>query len=188
MACPRIRVNQSPVSKKSGPFICTPHERNGWTSHHFFAAALCLHAALPRLDFFDRRLHSDWVTYRSARTGWWRPVAEPRGRYETQLAEKPITDWSGVLPFSEEFHRELENRGALLVLTLVPYVDAQVGHLEFLSDELGVPAIVPSFDGVTVADGSHLNRESAGTVSLSFWEAFLALPEVRDAVGIDRAH
>ena len=147
-----------------------------------------LHAALPRLDFFDRRLHSDWVTYRSARTGWWRPVAEPRGRYETKLAEKPITNWSELLPFAEEFHRELVDRGAQLVLTLVPYVDAHVGHLAFLSDELGVPAIVPSFDGVTVADGSHLNRESAGTVSLSFWEAFLALPEVRDALGIDRAH
>lgn len=146
-----------------------------------------LHAALPRLDFFDRRLHSRWITYRSARTGWWRPVAEPQGRYQTTLAEKPITDWSGVLPFARELQRELEDRGAQLVLTLVPYVNARVGHLAFLSSELGVPAIVPSFDGVTVADGSHLNRESAEAVSVAFWERFTSLPEVRAALELDRA-
>lgn len=143
-----------------------------------------LHALVPRLDFFGRRLHSRWITYRSARTGWWRPVAEPGGSYETS-SRGTSRDWGNLLPFTHELHDELRARGVLLVLTLVPYPDAALGHLRFLSEALSVPAIVPSFEGVTTADGSHLNRASAELVSTDFWERFVALPRVREALGLD---
>ena len=59
------------------------------------------------------------------------------------------------------------------------------GHLPFLSHELGVPMVLPSFDGVLTADGSHLSRSSAASYAEAFWSQFLALPEVRSKLSLE---
>ena len=88
------------------------------------------------------------------------------------------------MPLARELKRELDERGSQLVLTLVPYGDTRLGHLPYLSGELGVPAIVPSLEGLAMADGSHLNRDSARRVSETFWGKLVALPEVRKRLAL----
>ena len=86
--------------------------------------------------------------------------------------------------FRARLKQELDRRGALLVLSVVPYHDTRTGHLPFLSRELGVPMVLPSFDGVLTADGSHLSRSSAASYAEAFWSQFLALPEVRKKLSL----
>jgi hypothetical protein len=143
-----------------------------------------LHALAPKLDFFDRPLHPSTILYRSARTGWWKPVVEPAGRYPVRPGED-IHPYDALIPMAARLERELRARGALLVLTMVPYDGAPTGHLRFLAKELAVPAVVPSFDGMFTSDGSHLDRDSAERLSTRFWSQFVALPQVRRALSLD---
>ena len=146
-----------------------------------------LHSRLPRIDFLGQNLVSSWIVYRSERTGWWQAVREPTGH-------NPIgfrADWSGnerLLPLARELHDELSARGARLVLTMTPYRDTWTGHIPFLAKELGVPAILPPLDGMTMSDESHLDRQSALRFSRIFWRELVALPEVRDRLSIPAAH
>jgi hypothetical protein len=54
-----------------------------------------------------------------------------------------------------------------------------------LAQELGVPVVFPSFDGMFTADGSHLDRSSATSYAKAFWSQFLALPEVRNTLSLE---
>jgi len=156
-----------------------------WESQAAWLVQSRLHRYLPRLDYFDRRLGSRWILYRSAVTGWWRQVAEPNGRYPVSMkAERE--NYKYTLPLTRELKQELDQRGALLVLTMVPYRDTQSGHLSYLSAELGIPAVVPSFEGMQTSDGSHLNKESGLRISQDFWDQFIALAPVRERLGLDR--
>ncbi len=143
-----------------------------------------LHSVIPKIDFFGRRLHSDWIIYRSERTGWWQPVASPKGQQKATLAQTSPKTWNGMLPRVRKFNQEMRDRGTLLVLTTVPYAEGHVSHLAFLSKELGIPAIIPSFDGAMMVDDSHLDRESAARVSAEFWDSFIHNPDVKRALGL----
>jgi len=156
-----------------------------WESQAAWLLQSRLHRYLPRLDYFDRRLGSSWILYRSAVTGWWRHVAEPNGHYPVSMKAEQKS-YKNTLPMARELKQELDQRGALLVLTMVPYRETQSGHLSYLSRELGVPAVVPSFAGMQTADGSHLNRESALRISQDFWDQFITLAPVREKLGLDR--
>ena len=143
-----------------------------------------LHARLPKIDWFDRDLIANWIMYRSTRTGWLLPVVEPSSSIPIGVApDDPSYAW--LLPVARELKQELDRRGALLVLSVVPYHDTRTGHLPFLSHELGVPMVLPSFDGVLTADGSHLSRSSAASYAEAFWSQFLALPEVREKLSLE---
>ncbi|MCP4397463.1 MAG: hypothetical protein GY801_09230 [bacterium] len=78
-----------------------------------------------------------------------------------------------------EFKQEMDRINALVVLTVVPYRNTQIGHLAYLSEKLGVTVVLPPFDGLRLSDGSHLNRESARRFSKMFWDEFIATPEIR---------
>ena len=78
---------------------------------------------------------------------------------------------------ARELAEELDRRGAALILSLVPYGNTRTGHLPFLARELGVPVVLPSFDRLVTADGSHLARSSAESYAKAFWSQLLALPE-----------
>jgi len=88
---------------------------------------------------------------------------------------------------ARELAEELDRRGAALILSVVPYGNTRTGHLPFLARELGVPVVLPSFDGLVTADGSHLARSSAAGYAKAFWSQLLALPEVRARLSLDRA-
>lgn len=143
-----------------------------------------LHSWLPKIDWFDRDLIASWIMYRSARTGWLLPVVEPSS--SIPIGARPEDpSYAALLPLARELKQELDQRGAELVLSVVPYGDTRTGHLPFLAQELGVPVVLPSFDGMFTADGSHLDRSSATSYSKAFWSQLLALPEVRNKLSLE---
>lgn len=144
-----------------------------------WSAQVALHSHLPRIDFFDQELTAGWVVYRSARTGWWRPALQPSGRYPVDFSKEDHGGYEYLLPFARAVKEELDARGALLVLSIVPYGDTRSRYLPYLARELGVRSVVPSFDGMVTCDASHLEPESAERYSRLFWNELIALPEVR---------
>ncbi len=144
-----------------------------------------LHRGLPRLDFFNTGPTYPWIHYRSEETGWWRNAFEPPGRYPVSV-QPERRSYQFTLPLARELKQELDQRGALLVLTIVPYLDTRSGHLAYLSQELGVPYILPSFDGMQTADGTHLSRVSALRFSTEFWQSFVALKKVRKKLSLEK--
>jgi hypothetical protein len=143
-----------------------------------------VHAWLPKIDWFGQRLTSSWILYRSTRTGWLIPVVEPSARYPIGF-DREDASYAPSLPVARALKDELDRRGAALILSLVPYGDTRTGHLPFLARELGVPVVLPSFDGLATADGSHLDRSSAESYGKAFWSQLLALPEVREKLSLD---
>lgn len=142
-----------------------------------------LHSWLPKIDWFDRDLIKSWIIYRSARTGWLLPVVEPSQSIPVGVAADDPS-YAKFLSLARDLKQELDRRGALLVLSVVPYRDTRTGHLPFLAQELGVPFVLPSFDGVVTADSSHLSRSSAASYAKAFWNQFVALPEVRQKLSL----
>ncbi len=138
-----------------------------------------MHTVLPKVEFFDGRVHAQYIHYRSSRTGWWKTVLEPGARGLIGFGQERKS-YEDELPMAKEFKQEMDRIDALLVLTVVPHRDTRMGHLPYFSDKLDVPMIVPSFDGLRMADGSHLSRESAKIFSDRFWEVFIANPHVRE--------
>lgn len=144
-----------------------------------------VHRYLPYLDYFQRWRYP-WVHYRSPYTGWWRNTQWPGGRYPIKPGEEK-SSYARALPFARDLQTELEGWNTQLVMTIVPYRHVQTGHLPFLSQELGVPYILPSFEGLETADGSHLTAQSARQVSAELWRNLMALPEVRERLGLPAA-
>ncbi len=193
-------LNPRVVIASGGPFVFTeglsPWARevmhmNRWEANKRFhersAAWLVksrLHRYLPRLDFFNLGPGFPWIHYRSETTGWWRNALEPPGRFPVSL-QPERKSYRHTLPLARELKQELDSRGALLVLTIVPYLDTRIGHLPYLSRELGVPYILPSFNGMLTADGSHLERNSALRLSADFWQQFVALESVRVKLSLE---
>jgi len=148
-----------------------------------WAVQVALHRRIPKLDLYGQDLSSPWIIYRSTRTGWWRPALETTDRFPVAFAaELPSYEWT--LPLARELHDELEARGALLVLTMVPYGDTRNGHIPFLAAELGVPAVDLDFGGMFTSDNSHLHRDSALRISTDFWERLISDPEVRERLAL----
>lgn len=186
------------VIASGGPFVFTEGvspwaaevmAMNAWDARKYFwerSAAWWigsrLHRLLPRLDCFATGPQGHSILYRSAADGWWRNAMEPPGHFPVTVQPERAS-YSFTLPLARELKQELDNRGALLVLTMVPYKDTRSGHLAYLSRELGVPYILPSFDGLKTSDGSHLDRDSASRISMEFWQEFVALRPVRDKLG-----
>lgn len=145
--------------------------------------SVLLHRYLPRIEYFDGKLTSLWIHYRSSKNGWWRNVREPGDRYEIKKG-KERDNFPRALEFATEFKREMDARGTLIVLTTVPYRLVETNHLAWLSERLGMPFVLPSYDGLQTSDGSHLSPESAVLFSNRFFERFIVLPEVRERLGL----
>lgn len=144
-----------------------------------------LHHFLPYLDYFQRWRYP-WIHYRSPRTGWWQNTRWPDARYPARVGEEKES-YKRSLPFARDLEAELSAWDAQLVMTIVPYRKVLTGHLPYLSQQLGVPYILPSFEGLDTADGSHLTARSARQVSEEIWQALIALPEVREKLSLPPA-
>jgi len=145
-----------------------------------------LHHYLPYLDQFHKR-PGRWVHYRSKTNGWYRPTQIPRSRYPIKIGRERDS-YARSLPVAQALKTEMEQRGTQMVLTLLPFRKVQSGHLKYLSRELGVPYILPPFDGLATADGSHLTPDSAEQVSRYIWEELMNLPEVRAKLNLPVKH
>jgi len=136
-----------------------------------------LHSRVPHLDYFQNWRYP-WIHYRSRETGWWRNTREPESRYPIRAGED-AERYPHRLPVARTLQRELAERGALLVATIVPYRLVTTGHLPYFYRELGIPFALPAFDGLETADGSHLSPASARRATRELWRDLLAYPEVR---------
>ncbi|MDA8016568.1 MAG: hypothetical protein MPN21_03885 [Thermoanaerobaculia bacterium] len=137
-----------------------------------------LHRYLPKLDMVGEVPIPRWIIYRSERTGFWLPLREMTFLTPVSPGEE-LADYQQVLPLAAELHREVSQRGGLLVLTMVPFHRYQSGHLPYLAEELDVPYVLPSIPGLITSDRQHLTKESAQLYSEAFWEEFMAEPRVR---------
>ncbi len=143
-----------------------------------------IHSWVPRLDWFGSPLTTDWIIYRSPATGWWRPAREPRGRRPVRFVEERPS-YRATLPAARRLADEIRDRGATLVLTLVPNGRTRSGHLPYLSRELGVPAVLPDVGELFTSDGSHLRADSGRRYARAFWEDLLSIAEVRRRLGVE---
>ena len=133
-----------------------------------------LHAIVPHLEY-HRRGRYPWVHYRSVSTGWWQNLRTPPARHNIRHSQG-TGNFGYTLEIARQLNSELEQRGAHLVLAIVPYTGTQTGHLDLLGEELDVPVIIPDFTGLQTADGSHLTPQSAEQASLDIWRQLEALP------------
>ena len=142
-----------------------------------------LHQVVPKIEYFRSRFQPGYIYYRSSRTGWWYPSLEWSGAYPVRYVEE-YASYEDYLPVVRELHQELNHRGSLLVLTIVPYGSTRIGHLDYFSQKLDVPVVLPEVTDLRTSDGSHLNRESAKRYSHAFWAEFIAMPEVCERLSL----
>ena len=124
-----------------------------------------LHRAVPH--YVDlRRGQREVVLYRARQDGSWFVANE--------FGEGTSFVWpedGGVMPTPEDLHsaeafkREIEARGARLVLCLVPSPRASLQRAEAIAAHLSVPLIVPTVERLRTIDNSHLSYESAARVA-----------------------
>ena len=138
---------------------------------------------MPKIEYFRKYFQPGYIYYRSSRTGWWYPSLEGSGKHPVGYAEEEAS-YADYLPVARELHQELNRRGSLLVLTIVPYGQTQIGHFAYFSEKLGVSVVRPEVADLRTSDGSHLNRESARRYSHAFWTEFIAMPEVRERLSL----
>ena len=137
------------------------------------------HRYIPRIEYFGGRLTSGWVQYRSVETGWWRSVLVPPHRYQVTPQDPQPQKHERALPLARKFKGELSDRGAVLVLTTVPYFKVLTDSLVWLADQIDVPVVIPSFEGIETADGSHLTVDSKQRITRELWPRVMDLPQVR---------
>ncbi len=143
-----------------------------------------LHDLVPKLDYFDHELLVGWIHYRSSRDGWWHPALVPDTRRD-DIAEVADEDLEpGMLRRIAQFEAELASRDSLLFLTVTPWDETRLRHIELAERSLGIPNAIPGFEGLTTVDGSHLSPESARIYSRRFWELFIAHPAVWERLAL----
>lgn len=121
-----------------------------------------LHAVLPQYadlhhggrEFvvFRSRLDGTWLVANQFDEGMpfeWPPVSD---RHEPSRRS---------LEAAETFKRDLDARGARLILALVPSPLASIHRAQVVAAHLGVPLVAPTVDRLTTVDGSHLSPASA---------------------------
>jgi hypothetical protein len=126
-----------------------------------------LHRVVPHYPDLRRGLR-EVVLYRSREDGTWF-VANDFGdgvvfEWPPQDTEMPTV---ASLRAAEAFKRELEDRGARLVLTIIPGPGVSLRRAQAMAAHLGVPLIVPAAAPLRTIDDSHLSHESAVRVATS---------------------
>jgi hypothetical protein len=115
-----------------------------------------------------RRGRREVVLYRSREDGTW---------FVANDFDLGVTfDWPpadeerpepSALRAADAFKRELEARGARMVLCIVPAPGVSLHRAQAFAAHLGVPLIVPDRTFLRTIDGSHLSGESARRVATS---------------------
>ena len=157
--------------------------KNFWESTAWWNIQHRLHKLIPKIDIINHGFEPGYIYYRSKKTGWWYVALEWKNRYPVSFEEE-LESYEEYLPYAREVHQELQDRGALMILSIVPYGRFQVGHLEMHSRELNVPVVYPQVSDLETFDGSHLSRESAHRYGDAFWQVFINLPEVREQLSL----
>jgi hypothetical protein len=126
-----------------------------------------LHQVVPH--YVDlRRGEREVVLYRSRDDGTWF-IANDFG--EGAAFDWPLGDREEpsreAMEQATVFKHALQQRGARLVLCLVPGPNVSLHRAQALAAHLGVPLIVPRVEDLRTIDGSHLSYDSAARVTAS---------------------
>jgi hypothetical protein len=129
-----------------------------------------LHRLVPQ--YVDlRRGQREVVLYRSRQNGTWF-VANDFGLGTAFIwpENDTTTPTPAALAAAAEFKHALEQRGARIVLCLIPGPGVSLHRAQQLAAHLSVPLIVPEAGEIRTIDGSHLSYESAVRVTASLIE------------------
>ena len=152
---------------------------DAWKVRTEAEAAHAVRRALHRVVPHYVDLHTgqrEFVIYRSREDGTWFVANEfgigSRFDWPPGDSERPTPE---SLRAAESFKREVEARGARLVLCIIPAPDASLHRAQAVAAHLGVPLLVPQLEGLRVVDGSHLSTDSAQRVSAMLVEQLRAV-------------
>jgi hypothetical protein len=135
-----------------------------------------IHTVLPYLGLPQWETEPDWIWYRSKSDGaMW--LAAARGGYPG-----PVPDTADLafakkvlrrpplgpeeIAAAELFRKEMQSRGARLVLTWIPPNAGENSTL--LATALDVPLVGVAVPGLSTVDGQHLDRESSSVFSKAY--------------------
>jgi hypothetical protein len=114
-----------------------------------------LHRGLREVVLFRSRQDGTWFVANDFGSGV--SFAWPPGDREVPAV--------AALRAAELFKRELDRRGARLLLTIIPGPNVSLHRAQAIARHLSVPLVVPAADGLRSIDGSHLSRDSVQRVA-----------------------
>jgi hypothetical protein len=142
-----------------------------------------LHAAFPQYVDLQRGMR-EVVIYRSRLDGTWFVANEfDEGQPFSWPSEDRHEPSERSLEAAKAFKRELESRGAQLILALVPSPLTSIHRAQVLASHVGVPLVAPTVDGLTTVDGSHLSTASSWRFERAFFGELGDLLRTRPEVG-----
>lgn len=114
---------------------------------------------------YSKAAHSEWLVYRSMKHGGWvvNTISPTIEKLEFEEDKQKI-DLS-VLPYARTILRELQERGAKVVLTTIPAPNANMLLGPALAKELDLEFIALDTLTLETIDGSHVSEKSAKVVS-----------------------
>lgn len=157
--------------------------KNYWEEGAFWFFQRHVHTYIPKLCILKQRLTYQSVNYRSIETGWWKAVYEPLRPYPIR-AGRELKNYGFVMPQIDDIMTEMSKLDTLVILSCVPYNRTLLGHFKLIKKRYDIPLLLPSFEGLTTNDGSHLHPDSAAIYSERFWDGFVAMPEVQEKLGL----
>jgi len=140
---------------------------------------------IPKFGFFKEHGGKNFYLLRSVQNGALFlenvsdqniPLKEPR-RQVSPLKIDPV-----YLERAELFKKEMEDRGARLVLTHVPSSVLNQAYAQALAKELQIPYVEPRLLGLNTFDQSHLTPESGDRFSKAFFKKLFQLDEVKKII------
>lgn len=142
-----------------------------------------LYKIFPYLGLSQFDDHPQWLEYRAKSDGILQPAAW-RGTPQPVLPNHG--DYLGQhtspdqLKEARDFKREMDARGARLILTWIPPSSGNAAR--YVADSIHVPLIVPEQTRLMTIDGSHLDYPSSERFSKSFLVALSQLIVRPDAM------
>ena len=129
-----------------------------------------LHRIVPHYVDLGHGLR-EVVLYRSREDGTWFVANEfAEGVSFPWPPEDRTLPGDAARESAAAFKRELEARGARLVLCVVPGPDVSLHRARAFAEQLSVPMIVPNPGDLRTIDNSHLSRDSARRVARDLLE------------------
>jgi len=118
---------------------------------------------------------------RSRATGAWRVGGRgftgERVTYKDSVEQSVLNAYTSA---GNDFLSDLPVRRECAILTVVPYVNTEIGTMKAVAAALGTQLVAPQLDGLNTFDGIHLDQPSAQRWSAAFLEA--AGPQVRSCL------
>lgn len=100
--------------------------------------------------------------YRNRHTGqWMTKYYRPDKRIPVAETENLLPQLDTAVAYAKDFSKAVDVPLSCIVISAVPRSSTDNEYLRRLSKATGMPAFIPSMDGLTTEDGFHLSEDSA---------------------------